>query len=75
MRDIRVFMLGNSADIINPYFLYFNLHLPYNNDIVLFKNNTILLQYMKNEKYREVKRQTRFRSINRWHRLRRLCRI
>lgn len=63
MRNIRVFLLGNSADIINPYFLYFDLHLPLNNDIVLFKNNTILLQYMKNEKYREAKRQTRFGTL------------
>ena len=64
MRDIRVFMLGNAADILNPYFLYFDLQLPYNNDIALYKNNTILLQYMKNEKYREAKKQTRFRKAN-----------
>ena len=63
LRDIRVFMLGNATDITNPYFLYFNLSLPYNNDIALFKNNTILLQYMKNEKYREVKRKTRFGQL------------
>ena len=63
MRDIRVFMLGNAADILNPYFLYFDLQLPYNNDIALYKNNTILLQYMKNEKYREAKKQTRFGQL------------
>lgn len=73
MRDIRVFMLGNSADILNPYFLYFDLQLPYNNDIALYKNNTILLQYMKNEKYREAKRQTRFRSTYFRNGLRRIC--
>lgn len=60
LRDIRVFMLSNSANSNNPYFVYFDLHLPYNNDIKLFKNNTILLQYMKNEAYREAKRNTRF---------------
>ena len=62
MRDIRVFLLGNSADILNPYFLYFDLQLPYNNDIALFRDNTILLQYMTNQKYREAKKQTRFRK-------------
>lgn len=60
MRDIRVFMLANPANIYtNPYFLYFNLSLPYNNDIKLFKDNLILLQYMKNEKYREEKKKTK----------------
>lgn len=65
LRDIRVFMLSNSANSNNPYFVYFDLQLPYNNDIKLFKNNTILLQYMKNEPYREAKRNTRFRSTYR----------
>ena len=65
MRDIKVFMLGNPANIYtNPYFLYFDLKLPFNNDIKLFKDNLILLQYMKNEEYREAKRKTKFRKIN-----------
>lgn len=56
-------MLANSASSTNPYFLYFDLSLPYNNDIKLFKDGTILLQYMKNEDYREAKRQTRFGKL------------
>lgn len=63
LRDVRVFMLANSASSTNPYFLYFDLTLPYNNDIKLFKEGTILLQYMKNEEYREVKRQTKFGKL------------
>lgn len=63
LRDVRVFMLANSASSTNPYFLYFDLTLPYNNDIKLFKEGTILLQYMKNEKYRETKKQTRFGKL------------
>lgn len=60
MRDIKVFMLANPANIYtNPYFLYFGLSLPFNNDIKLFKDNLILLQYMKNEEYREEKRKTK----------------
>lgn len=66
LRDFRAFLLANPANIYtNPYFLYFNLQVPYNNDIKLFKNNLILVQYMKNEQYREVKRKTKFRTINR----------
>lgn len=63
LRDIRVFMLANSASITNPYFVFFDISMPYNNDIKLFKNGTILLQYMKNEEYREVKKKTRFGQL------------
>lgn len=64
MRDIKVFMLANPANIYtNPYFLYFNLQLPYNSDIKLFKDNLILLQYMKNEEYRQAKRETKFGKL------------
>ena len=64
MRNVRVFLLGNPANVYtNPYFLYFNLSLPYNSDIKLFKDNLILLQYMKNEEYREAKKKTRFGKL------------
>lgn len=63
LRDVRIFMLANSASSTNPYFLYFDLTLPYNNDIKLFKDGTILLQYMKNEEYRETKKKTRFGKL------------
>lgn len=57
-------MLANPANIYtNPYFLYFNLTLPFNNDIKLFKDGLILLQYMKNEEYRQVKRETKFGKL------------
>ena len=51
-------MLGNL--ITNPYFLYFDIHLPYNKEFATFKNGLIALQYIKNEKYREEKRKTKF---------------
>ena len=63
MRDIKVFMLANAVTEINPYFLFFDLNLPYNNDIKLFKDGLILLQYMKNEAYRKVKKETRFGKL------------
>lgn len=64
MRDIKVFMLANPANIYtNPYFLYFNLSIPYNTDIKTFKDGLILLQYMKNEEYREAKKQTKFGKL------------
>lgn len=63
LRDVRIFMLANAGSLTNPYFLFFDITLPYNNDIKLFKDNTILLQYIKNEKYRNIKKQTRFGKL------------
>ena len=63
MRNIKVFMLANSVSEINPYFLFFDLALPYNNDIKLFKDGLILLQYMKNEAYRQAKKETKFGKL------------
>lgn len=64
MRDFKVFMLANPANIYtNPYFLYFDLSLPFNNDIKLFKDNLILLQYMCNEEYRIEKKKTKFGKL------------
>lgn len=63
LRDIRVFFLGNAISITNPYFLYFNLDLPYHSDIRTYKDNLILVNYIKNEEYRKVKKQTKFGKL------------
>lgn len=63
MRNVRIFMLANSATISNPYFLEFNLNLPYNNEIKLFKDGLILLNYTKNLEYRQAKKQTKFGKL------------
>ena len=60
LRDFRVFMLANSVNLLNPYFIYFNLTIPYNSDIKKFNDGLIVMQYMKNLEYREVKRKTPF---------------
>lgn len=61
MRNVRVFLLGNAGNVItNPYFLYFDMNLPYNSDIKTFKDGLILLQYMENLEYRKAKSETRF---------------
>lgn len=59
MRNIKVFLLGNAGNLItNPYFLYFGLSIPTQSDIRTFKDGLILLQYMKNEEYRQEKSKT-----------------
>ena len=63
MENIKVFMLANAVSEINPYFLFFDLTLPYNNDVKLFKDGLILLQYMKNDAYREAKKLTKFGQL------------
>ena len=63
MRDVKIFMLANAVSVTNPYFLYFDLHLPYNSDIITFKDGLILVQYMKNEEYRKAKKDTKFGKI------------
>ena len=63
LRNIKIFMLGNAASVTNPYFLYFNISLPYNSDIKKFKDGLIVLQYMKNLEYREYKKKTAFGKL------------
>ena len=62
-RDIRVFMLGNSVTEINPYFLFFYISIPYNNDIKLYKDGMILLQYVSGIEFAKAKRGTRFGKL------------
>lgn len=63
LRNIRIFCLGNAISSTNPYFLYFDLSLPYNSDVKLFKDGLILVNYIKNQKYRDHKKNTRFGKL------------
>ena len=58
--DIKIFILGNAVESLeySPLFTFFDLSLPYNNDIKLFKENTILVQYMNNEEFRKERENT-----------------
>ena len=42
----------------SPLFSFFDLSLPFGNDIKLFKDNLILVQYMNNEDFRKDREQT-----------------
>ena len=63
LRDVKVIFLGNAISITNPYFTYFDLSLPYNSDIKTFKDGLIVVNYIKNEKYRQIKKQSRFGKL------------
>lgn len=60
LRDIKVLFLGNSISISNPYFNYFSLSLPYDGEFKTFKDGLIVVNYIKNEEYRAVKKATKF---------------
>lgn len=59
-RDPHVYLCGNASSRTNPYFEYFNIHLPHNSEYALFKNNTILVHYSQNKAYQESRKQTKF---------------
>lgn len=63
LRDVKIFLLGNAISSTAPIMSYFDLTLPYNSDIKLFKDGLILVNYIKNEPYREFKKQTKFGKL------------
>ena len=63
MRDVHVYFIGNAITIYNPYFEYFNLSIPYDGPFKTFNNGLILVNYIKNEEYREAKSKTLFGQI------------
>lgn len=60
-RGTTVFFLGNSTDMINPYFLYFDLKIPYNNDI--YRKNECLVHMINNINFTDYAKNTRFGKL------------
>ena len=63
MREVRILMLGNAVSTVNPYFLFFDISMPYNTDIKTYKDGLILVQYMNNEVYRKAKKESKFGKL------------
>ena len=63
MRDVIIICLGNAVTVANPYFIFFDITIPYKSDIKTYKDGLILVNYVKNLKYREVKKSTRFGKL------------
>lgn len=59
--DCKVLFLSNAITITNPYFLYFNIKLPYGKTIIC--KNDILIELVQNKEFIEMKKQTRFGKI------------
>lgn len=61
MRDVKCFFLSNAVTVVNPYFTYFNLTLPYGKLIRCKKD--ILLQLVQDPEFIDAKKNTRFGRI------------
>ena len=60
----RLLMLGNNVNFYGcPYVAYFNLELPYGSEFKLFKEGGIIVNYIKNEAYREAKKKSKFGKL------------
>lgn len=63
-RDVIVMFLSNAVTVTNPYFDYFHLDKPINNDIQRFgKSKEILVQNFVDQELSEIKHKSRFGSI------------
>lgn len=62
MRDVIVFFVSNAECLVNPYFLYFNIHIPYNTDICRIKPD-VAFEMVDNPAFREMRRNTRFGKL------------
>lgn len=60
-RDVVVMFLSNALSITNPYFIYFNLSIPYGNEIKA--KDDILIQLIKDEEFSNTMKETRFGKI------------
>lgn len=60
-RGCTVFFLANSVTMVNPYTLYWNLHLPYGSDIV--RKGDVLLQLVQDADYINNRKETRFGKL------------
>lgn len=64
LRDVQVIFLGNNTNFYGcPYTAYFDLELPYGSEFKTFKDGTIVVNYIKNEAYREAKRESKFGKL------------
>lgn len=76
-RDVKVLFLANAITQTNPYFLYFNIELPYNKNIQTFfndgtgkftkkrtkENPDILIEMVANQDFIDMKNKTRFGQL------------
>ncbi len=77
MRDVKVFFLANAITQTNPYFIYFDIELPYNKKVQTFYNNgqgkfekrknkeypDVLIEMVRNDDFIKEKKKQRFGQL------------
>lgn len=64
LREGQMVFLGNATSFYgNPYHAYFNIDLPYNSEYKSYRDGAIVVNYIRNLKYREEKRKTKFGKL------------
>lgn len=61
MRDIPVYFLSNAVTMTNPYFIYFNITLPYGK--LIKRCDDVLIELVQNPDYIDAKKNTRFARV------------
>lgn len=61
MRDVTCFFMSNAITVTNPYFLYFDISLPYGKTIS--RSEDILIQLVQEDEFIEAAKQTRFAKL------------
>lgn len=59
--DVVAVFLANAISITNPYFMFFDISVPYGSNF--YKRGDLLFQYVDNPTYIEAKKQTRFGKL------------
>ena len=77
LRDVKVFFLANAITQTNPYFIYFDVELPYNKMVQTFYNNgdgrfikkklkdfpDVLIELVRNDEFIAAKKKQRFGQL------------
>ena len=65
LRDnLKVILLGNAINVhASPYFAYWNLELPYKGEFRTFHDGLIVVNYIRNLKYRDIKKKSKFGKL------------
>lgn len=59
--DVRVYFLANAISVYNPYFLYFDLNIPYGKNRYI--KDDIFVEFEQKEEFINVAKQTRFGKL------------
>lgn len=63
LRDGRVLILSNAITVANPYYEYWNILPKIGKEFEFYRDNTILLQQVNSESFKEMKKKTKIGKL------------